>query len=421
MRYRDNLPLVSANMLRMVYMLGSAIVLQLYLKDLGASPFQISLLESVFWAGLFVSSPLWGALSDASGRRKVFLSISILGAALLIPLYGFLSTPSMVVLLRFLFALIAAAFPPVALAVMSRDASRADRGQKTAAYNVSRAVGFFIGWGSAGIILELLGFQYTFYALAGVGILGFIATVLTKDIDHPSEITVQEVIRKARKRWTPSRHDQALKSHGLNYLLTGIFLRKAGVIGINSLIAVYAVDVLGFREAVLSMLIALNPLSQILFINLFGRLTDTYGRRKITLFGFLLTVPVPFLLTIAQTPLLFGAAFFLLGFSFAALVEGSTAFVGDVAPDGRQGEFMGFRKSSQGLAGILGPLLAGGIATIYGYTIMLYVIGVLLASAFLVSLYGTEESMDLPDIRESFAHDIVSAVHRHKINYLSRK
>ncbi|MFB6076734.1 MAG: hypothetical protein ABEK12_01230, partial [Candidatus Nanohaloarchaea archaeon] len=46
MRYRDNLPLVVSNLVRLVYMVGIGVVLQLYLKGLGASPLLISMSEA---------------------------------------------------------------------------------------------------------------------------------------------------------------------------------------------------------------------------------------------------------------------------------------------------------------------------------------------------------------------------------------
>lgn len=406
MRYRDNPSLVASNLIRMVYMLGASIVLQLYLKDLGASPFQISLLAVLFWGTMLVFAPLWGALSDASGRRKVFLVASILGAALVFPLFILADSVAQVLGLRFLFSVIAVAFPPVALASMSDTTDREKRGKTLASYHTSRAIGFLIGWGAAGIVLDALGFDLTFTALAGVGMTGFLVALFIRGIDAPEPVTAREVWEKARDRWIPSKGDASLKEKGLNYLLLGIFLRKTAFIGFFSLIAVYAVDVLGLTASLLGIVLAVNPAVQLVLIDFFGTLTDRHGRRKVLLFGFLSSVPVPFMLIYAGNPLVFGAAYLLLGVSFAALAEGSTAFIGDVAPDKRQGEFMGFRKSAQGVAGVVGPLLAGFLATVYSYQVMLVVMGAFTALGFLVVWLGTDESLEDIEPHISIRRDV---------------
>ncbi|MDY6766102.1 MAG: MFS transporter, partial [Candidatus Nanohaloarchaea archaeon] len=281
MRYTDNFPLVSANLVRIIYMVGSAVVLQLYLQELGASPFVIALLEVIFWAGMLLFAPLWGALSDASGRRKIFLMVSTALAALVLFLYAYAGSVPAVLATRFLFAVVTVGFPPIALAAMSASSDSAERGRSLAPYHTSRAVGFLIGWGAVGIVLDALGFRYTFYVLSLVGLLSFAATVFIRGIDTPEPVSAREVWEKARQRWVPSRHDASLKESGLQYLFAGIFLRKLGFIGFFSLIAVYAVDTLGHSASLLGIVLALNPATQLLFIDLFGTLADRHGRRRV--------------------------------------------------------------------------------------------------------------------------------------------
>jgi len=408
-RYRDNLPLVGANFTRMIYMVGSGVVLQLYLKELGASPFEVSLLEMVFWSALLIFSPLWGALSDSSGYRKVFLLVSILLGALVIPFYIFMDTIVAVLALRFSFSVITSAFPPVALAVMSKDSDGEERGKDIAPYHTSRALGFFLGWGGSGLLLDFLGFRSTFIAYALVGVLGFAGALRIRDVDSEGEISLREVWESARQRWVPSFGDVSFRRHGLHYLYIGIFLRKTAFIGIMSIIAVYAVDEVGLTASTLGVMLALNPLSQMAFLDFFGKVSDRYGRRNVFGIGFLGSVAFPILLAQASGVPLFGVAYLTLGFSFAAFVEGSTTFIGDVAPEGRQAEFMGFRKSFQGLAGVFGPLIAGYVATVYSYQQMLYLMAGIVFLSFLIGYLGTEESMETGDIG-SLRQDVLQYV-----------
>lgn len=389
---------VAANALYMVMYVSSGVLLQLYLKELGASPFMISLQEVFLWTGLLLFAPLWGSASDVSGRRKPFLIGGLLVPVLALLGMAAVNTVVAVLALRLLFAVGVAMFPPVMLAIMTRDSDVAHRSQTFAVYTRSRAAGFFIGWASIGFLADMFGFQNAFILLSSAGLLGLLAvTRLQYTEDDDTALDLQAIWADAKQHWVPSFRETAFQKHGLHLLYVGIFLRKAGLIGVGSVIAAYATEVIGLTATLMSILMAANPASQVAFIRFFSRLADRYGRRAVILVGMAGTIGQPFLLAVAEGPLLFGAGFLVVGVSFAAFVQGSTAFIGDVAPDGREGEFMGFRNAFQGLAGVTGPLLAGGLATVYGYRPMLWVMTGLITLGFLLVWYGTEETLDSHD------------------------
>src|SRR6185436_17021516 len=67
-----------------VDMLGSAIVfpqIPLYAVALGATPEVVGLILSAFSAAQLLTSPLWGRLSDRTGRRPALLAGLLAGAA----------------------------------------------------------------------------------------------------------------------------------------------------------------------------------------------------------------------------------------------------------------------------------------------------------------------------------------------------
>ncbi|MFB6203306.1 MAG: MFS transporter [Candidatus Nanohaloarchaea archaeon] len=120
MKYRENLPLVLPNLLHMTLFMGSGIALQLYMDSLGASSFEVSLAEAVLWSGMFFFAPLWGAMSDESGLKRPFLLAGIGLPSVAFVLFPLMGDVVSVLGLRFVFALSAAAFPPVVLAALSR-------------------------------------------------------------------------------------------------------------------------------------------------------------------------------------------------------------------------------------------------------------------------------------------------------------
>jgi MFS family permease len=77
----------------------------------------------------------------------------------------------------------------------------------------------------------------------------------------------------------------------------------------------------------------------------------------------------------------------MVGVSFSSLYIGSTAHIGDRVPHARQGTMLGLYETMRGLGGVVGPLVAGALASWLGYRGMFFgmaTIGTLGFSALLV-------------------------------------
>ncbi|MDY6771005.1 MAG: MFS transporter [Candidatus Nanohaloarchaea archaeon] len=390
---RSKISLALTNTLRFFFVIGAVTVLQRYLGAHGAGQFAISLLETVWWAAILLFAPVWGAISDITGKRKPLLALSIGLTALTLPLFGYLESTAAILGLKFVMGVFSAGFPPIALALASEYGDQAHRGRNMSIFNASKSIGFIAGRLIAGALLTVLLFSQTFWALGAVGLVGLIASFfLEGDGDGTKNLDWQTLRTNIRKRLIPSRSDGVFADHGLIYLFTGIAVRKAGTLGIFSLIVVYLTQAKGISDLVMGLLLALNPATQTIFMLVFGNITDRIGRKKVFSLGFLLSIPVPLIFAYAAGPLGLAAGFILLGFSFSALASGSTAFIGDVAPDYRQAELLGFRKTAQGVAGIVGSLTAGIMASVLGYRGMLFAMAGLMALGSMIAILGTTET-----------------------------
>jgi MFS family permease len=242
-----------------------------------------------------------------------------------------------------------------------------------------------IGMLLAGALSGSLGFKSSYLVLAALSALSVIASLFiiekTKNPKPPNGLKVIP------------RFDRAFLEKGLIYLYIGISLRMLGLVGVFSLIFVYMVEELGIAPSLMGIVASLNPASQILLLIFFGRLVDRVGRKRIFVLGFLLSAFVPLIFSFANGPGLMLLGYVVLGISYSALASGSTTFVSDVAPPSRSGELLGFLHTSRGLGGIFGPLIAGALASLWGYRVMFFVLAGAVFLGFLIASLKTEESL----------------------------
>ena len=100
--------------------------------------------------------------------------------------------------------------------------------------------------------------------------------------------------------------------------------------------------------------------------------------------GFALSALTPCVFTIARNAAGMAAGYGILGLSFSSLYIGSAAHIGDRVPEGRQGTMLGLYETSRGLGGFIGPLLAGAITPLVGYTGMFFTMAGIAGVGFLV-------------------------------------
>jgi len=352
---------------------GLGLIVQLYLKSLGASTFLIGLVATLNSIGLLVGASLWGAVSDHVKRRRLlgFLSLSL---ASLIGLLAFLP-PIGIVLgtapLRFLFF---SGFSAVAIAIISAASRETRRGKNLSYVSSARAFGFAIGNVVAGVALQWLGFRN---ALAISTIMSLVAFGLLWLL--PSENPVAR--RKRVRPWA------AVFSAGVADLFIATMLRQMSTSGALALLYVY-MDSIGIRPGIMGLISASNTATQVVALLLFGWLADRIGRRPIFVVGFALSLLTPLAFLFAAN--LYGvvAGYVVLGLAFSSMYVGATAHIGDRVPHERHGQMMGLYESSRGLGGLFGPLIAGVTVPWIGFDGMFLVMAGIAMIALLVVLFG---------------------------------
>ena len=355
-------------------LMGTAMAV--YVGEVG-SPFAVSLVMGVYWFGVMAFSPVAGAVADVTGRRRaVLVGTAVLSTLAILPLtvvdgvWGPLAA-------RGVFAVFAAGFLPVMLAIVSERGGSTGRGQSLGFFNSTQAMGFTAAQFFAGVLLGTVEPAALYLIVAGISAVVVVAGVFVRDPTPPTpgDPTLREVGGEIKRRLLPASRDRDhLRSHGLRWLYVAVLLRNMTVLGTSSLLPVYLVSELGVSEFVMGTLLAINPAAQMAFMYLFGRVADDRGRKPLVVFGMAAAGVHALVMAAAVVPSALiwrvataAAALFLLAGAFSAETTGTYAFIGDVAPDHRESELMGLHSTARGIGGMFGPALIGAAATVTSY------------------------------------------------------
>jgi MFS family permease len=157
-------------------------------------------------------------------------------------------------------------------------------------------------------------------------------------------------------------------------MYVAVCLQGVTFFGLLSLLPVYLTGEVALSETLMGVLLGSNPLSRIVLMLVFGAVVERIGRKPVLGVGLAGTGVFALILTAATIPgsplirkLVVGVGFGVIAVSFSATIIGSQTFIGDVASLDRESELMGFRSTASGVGGVLGPLLVGGLVTLFTY------------------------------------------------------
>jgi len=362
---------------------GAAMILgtsmAIFIGKIG-TPFAVSMISTAYFIGVIFFAPVWGALADITGKRKLILIVTgLLTAAALVPLL-FVRGVWLPISIRGLYGVFAGGFAPLVLTIVSDHGGKGGRGKEIGFFNSTRAVGFTLGRLFAGLLLGIFT-PSRLYTL--VIFLTLISTALSALIEDPRQeregegkrVALSPMLKEIGRRLFPARGEmEHLKPGGLNWLLIALSLRTMTIIGAFSLIPVYLTSIVGFSEFTMGVVMSVNSILQVGFMYFFGRLVDNSPRKPLIIFGMLGSGIFSLLLALITWPGSFPLQLALASFSFimvalaySSMATGVIAFIEDVAPPGRRSELQGLRSTAIGLGGVFGPILLGAIATLASY------------------------------------------------------
>ncbi|PLV59105.1 MFS transporter [Thermotoga sp. KOL6] len=366
------------NTLRSMGTMSFNLLIQLRMKEIGATLFLIGLLSSLRGAVGTFSNLFWGRISDKTGRRKPFLISSLVLASAFYPLYAVINSPLSILIISMVIAFFNGMYPPAAMALSSTKKRMA---LGFSLYNSSNSLGMLLSRLSIGFLLIFIDLKMAFVFFSIVIAVAVIPILMLKE-------------KKLEKKREEKHFKRLVLENGTWAVYVGSLLRQMGTSGSMSLIAVYLNDTFHFDASTIGFITSVNPLIQIPSHFLFGRLSEKIDPKIVSALGIFLSALTPFLMMVPErwAPVL---AYATLGTSFGAFINGTNNFLGRRFHYLQRGQALGLLSSARFFGATVGPLLAGILAE-KSYDLMFSVLGSVILLGGLVVLFFTRSGERSP-------------------------
>lgn len=313
----------------------------------------------------------WGGWASDGWSRKwpMIAGLLVMGIAGLF----YLGSLPMVLLGRVLHGAGIALFAPVSLAVTSDLAPEDKLGSVMATRNLIVGIGVMIGSGLGGIVVDQFGFAAVFWIVTvmQLGALPFLLKV-PETLDEP-----------VRRSWWQGY------SEVLNIKpIMAATIANLGFAAVVSTIQAYyplILDEAGFRAAFVGFFFGFQGFVSILFRLPVGWLAGRFGADRVALWGFTVAALGYFALWIVPLPPLVFIAGLFLGAGAGLYLPANLVVVSQHTPKAIRGSAFSLYTVSWDFGGLIGPIMGGVVAGIYGSSALLLPSAV--ASALVVLLY----------------------------------
>jgi len=343
-----------------VVMLGFGMVIPIfpfYIEELGAGGSELGLLVATSAFLEFVFAPVWGSVSDRTGRKPV-LMLGMLGYGLSSLLFGLSTQLWMLFASRMLSGILSSATLATAMAYIGDSTSEEDRGGGMGILGAAMALGVIAGPGFGGWLAGD-SLATPFFIAAGMSLVSLLLILLLLPESLPANRRVSEsAAPRAVKTVQVRELWQALFSP-IGVLLFMVFLFSFALTNFEAVFGLYALEKFGYGpERVGAILMVVAIVSTVGKAALTGPATKRWGEATV-IKGSALAGSVGFVvLLLADTyvTILLATGFFIL--SKTLLRPAAFSLISKRATGG-QGVAMGLSNSFMSLGRIVGPICAG--------------------------------------------------------------
>jgi MFS family permease len=353
-------------------------ILPVYLKNIGFSIFLIGLLEGLADVTSGLSKGYFGKLSDASGKRLIFIQSGYFLSALAKPMMAIFIYPVWIFLSRTLDRFGKGLRTSARDAMLSNETARENKGKVFGLHRAMDTAGAFIGPIFALVYLYYRPDDYvTMFLIAFVpGIIGLLLTFLIKEKKViPSVEKVNYNFLSFLKYW---------KTSSVEYKKIVIGFLFFALMNSSDIFLLLKIKSLGYADTyVIGAYIFYNFVYAVASYPI-GILADKLGMKTVFIAGMILFSIVYFMMSMELSFVFIVIAFIIYGV-FAASTEGiSKAWITNLVPQNQTGTALGFFLSFNSIFAMLSSALAGLLWSSFtpGITFLFSSIG-----AFITAVY----------------------------------
>ena len=328
-----------------------AVNLPVYAQQVGVGTFAIGALIAVYDFAEVIAKPLFGYLADKRGQ--VITLWAGLGVFSLASLAYLAIDPRLLLLIRLLQGLGAAAFSVVSVALVATYFPH-ERGRALGIYNALKGAGYVIAPVIGGWVVARTSFAGLFLVSAAIGIIVLALSLLLREPVDPVGLDDDEDEFKLSELLAPFRDPHLLPWYAVivvNMFFVGILF---------GFVPVY-LNQLGYDPFHAGMIISAGTLAYLLVQPPAGWLADKVGGRPTILAGLMASSLSLILLTFTQgLPLI--ALVVLGGLGIGVVWTNSDAMISNLSPNGQLSTSLGTAGSYKEIGDMLGPLSVGAIS-----------------------------------------------------------
>lgn len=351
----------------------------------------VGILISLYGLTFTLFQPIFGVLSDHSSRRKTIILGGLLLMAISTAAFVIAGRYAEVLALRMVQGLAVAMTIPASLTLLANATEKHYRGGSMGVYSTMRLIGLGTGPLVAGFLHVRYGFDLAFYTGSGM----VLASAILVQLWVKEEMGSHEPVHPPEFKL----FDRRAMDRDILWLMVATTLMASAYTMVNTLENEFNARL---QQTAMGFGLAYSALvfGRLLFQVPVGRLSDRIGRKPVIVAGLLLLGLATAVLGYVRTTFEFAGTRTFQGIATAAIGSPILALTADLSEEGSEGRRLSIVNTGFGLGIMIGPLLAGVLAT--AFFELPFLLGGLLAlcSGWIVYRYVPEsiQQSDLYDL-----------------------